>query len=93
MYATFRYYGGNTEIADALVEHQDDVKRIVNGIDGFKAYYLIKTGDSTVSLTVYEDESGAEESNRAAAAWVGENLPDMAGAAPQISAGEVVLSA
>jgi hypothetical protein len=44
-------------------------------------------------VSVYESESGAEESNRAAAAWIQENLPDLSVSAPQVSAGEVVISA
>jgi hypothetical protein len=44
------------------------------------------------SVSVYDDQSGAEESNRAAADWIRENLPRMAIDPPQISAGEVVIS-
>ncbi len=45
-----------------------------------------------MSISVYDDESGAEESNRAAAAWIRENLPDVSGSSPQVSAGEVVIA-
>ena len=93
MYASVRVYSGSSELADALVARQDDVKRIVSEIAGFKAYYLLRTADGAASVSVYENESGAEESNRAAAAWVGENLPDLAVGPPQVSAGEVVISA
>ena len=94
MYATMRYYHQNSELADALVENQGEVKRIIGGIDGFEAYYLIRTGDgSTVSITVFESQAGAEESNRVAAQWLGENVPDLAVSPPMISAGEVLISA
>jgi quercetin dioxygenase-like cupin family protein len=43
------------------------------------------------SVSVYENEAGAEASNDAAAAWLGENLPNLAGAAPQVWAAEVVI--
>jgi hypothetical protein len=91
MYATVRTYAGNRELADALVENESEVKRIISGIDGFKAYYLIRTADGAASVSVYENEAGAEASNKAAAAWLGENLPNLAVAAPQVSAGEVVI--
>ena len=94
MYATMRYYHGNSALADALVENQDEVKRVIGGIDGFQAYYLIRIADgSTVSITVFENQSGAEESNRVAAEWLGENLPDLAASPPMVSAGEVLISA
>jgi hypothetical protein len=91
MYATVRVYSGSPALADALVENQDEVKRIIQGIDGFKAYYLVKTADGAASVSVHENQSGAEESNQAAAGWLRENLPDLSVSAPQVSAEEVVI--
>jgi heme-degrading monooxygenase HmoA len=91
VYATIRNYAGNAGLADALVEHEDEVRSIVSGIDGFKAYYLLKTSDGAASISVFDDESGASESTRAAGEWVAENLPDHAGTPPQVTAGEVVI--
>jgi hypothetical protein len=92
MHATVRIYSGATDLADALVERKDDVKQIISEIDGFKAYYLVRTSDGATSISVYDNEAGAEQSNRVAAAWVAENLPDLRITAPQISAGEVAIS-
>ncbi len=93
MYATVRTYSGGPELADALVSNAADVKSLVSGIDGFKAYYLVRTADGTVSISVYDNEAGANESNSAAANWIRENLPELGGSAPQVSAGEVLISA
>jgi len=93
MHATVRNYAGVEGIADALVEHEDEVKRLITAIDGFQAYYLIKTSDGAISISVYDDQSGAEESTRQAGAWVRENLPDLATSSPQVSVGEVVIQA
>jgi heme-degrading monooxygenase HmoA len=93
MYATVRTYAANPELADALVSNEADVKSLISGIDGFKAYYLIRTADGAVSISVYDNEAGANESTSAAAKWIGENLPEIGGSAPQVSAGEVVISA
>ncbi len=68
-------------------------RHLISGIDGFKAYYLVRTGDGAVSVSVYEDEAGADASTAAAAAFIRENLPGLSVAAPQVSAGEVVLDA
>jgi hypothetical protein len=89
MYASIRTYAGNPGLADTLAEHEDDIRQVIGGINGFKAYYLVKGGDATSSVSVFEDQAGAEESNRAAAAWLAENLPDLGVAAPQVTAGEV----
>jgi hypothetical protein len=93
MYATVRTYSAGAELADALVRHEADIKSLISGIDGFKAYYLVRTAEGTVSISVYENEAGASESNSAAANWIRENLPEVGGSTPQVWAGEVVISA
>jgi heme-degrading monooxygenase HmoA len=93
MYATVRKYS-DTGLADALEAAQADIKKLISEIDGFRAYYLIRTTDGgSVSVSVYDDEAGAEESNNLARKWIGENLPDLQVSAPEISAGEVIISA
>ena len=93
MYGTVRTYSDSPELADALVRNEGDVKNLISGIDGFKAYYLVRTAEGAVSISVYEDEAGATESTSLAANWIRENLPDLGGSTPQVFAGEVVLSA
>jgi hypothetical protein len=61
-------------------------------VEGFRAYYVIRTDHGAVSISVYDDRSGAEESNRQAADWVRENLSDLSVGPPQITAGEVAIS-
>jgi hypothetical protein len=93
MYAVVRTYRAGAEIADVLIGNAADVKRVMSAIEGFKAYYLVRTAEGAVSFSVYEDAAGAEESTRAAASWIRENLPTIAGVSPQVSGGEVVVSA
>lgn len=93
MYATVRSYAGSGNLVEALVENESSVRELISGIDGFRAYYLIRTDDGgAVSVSVYDDQAGREESNRVAAAWIRENLPDLAVGPPQVSAGEVVIA-
>lgn len=92
MYATIRAYSGNSELADALVEHEDDVRRVIGEIDGFRAYYVLRLGEGTTTVSVFDSEAAVAESSQAAAAWVAENVPDMVGATPYVTAGEVVLN-
>jgi hypothetical protein len=91
MYATIRNYPGNTGLADALVENESEVKRIISEIGGFEGYFLVRTDSGTASFSLYQDKRGADESNEAAATWLKDNLPELAGASPQVSEGEVVI--
>jgi hypothetical protein len=93
MYAVVRSYRARPERADVLISHATDVERVLRAIDGFKAYYLVRTAEGAVSFSVYESEAGAEESNRTAADWIREHLPAIAGVAPDTTGGKVVVSA
>jgi hypothetical protein len=92
MYATIRRYVGNSTLADQLAERSDEVKALIEPIDGFRAYYLVRAADGAASITVCDDQAGVEESNRRAAEWLGQNMPEIATAPPEISAGDVVIS-
>ena len=91
MYGVIRRYVGNQQIADAISGRGDEVKSIVQEIPGFVAYYIIQANDGAASVTIYEDRTGVEESNRRVAQWVRDNLPDAATMPPEISEGEVVV--
>ena len=91
MYATVRAYSGSTQLADALVSHEADVKSLISGIVGFKAYYLLQLAEGTSTISIFEDQAGADESSRVAAAWLAENLPDLNVAAPYVTAGNVLV--
>jgi heme-degrading monooxygenase HmoA len=93
MFATIRVYAGSTDLVDALVEREDDVKRLITEIDGFRAYYLVRTADGgAASVSVYETHAGTAASDGAARNWIAENLPDLHVAPPQVSAGDVVIT-
>jgi len=49
--------------------------------------------DATVSITLYDDEAGTEESARVAASWISDNMPDLAASPPMVSSGTMTLSA
>jgi heme-degrading monooxygenase HmoA len=93
MYAMVRTYSVAPGLAEQLVGHADEVKSLIGGIDGFQAYYLIRTDGGAVSVSVYDSQAGAEESARAAAGFLADVLGDLNVGAPEISAGEVVLQA
>ena len=60
-------------------------------VDGFVAYYLIRTAGGGASISVFENEAGTTESTKQAAAFIKENLPDVAAGPPQIIEGQTVI--
>jgi hypothetical protein len=93
MFASVRRYVGQTALADELGRRKDEVISVVSEAPGFQAYYLIKAGNDTVTVTVCDDESGAQRSNELAANWLREHAAEVPASAPEISAGEVLVSA
>jgi hypothetical protein len=63
---------------------------ILKDTPGFLAYYALDSGGGMVtSVSVFEDQAGAEESNRKATDWVGHNLASLVQNPPEIITGEV----
>jgi hypothetical protein len=91
MYATIRTYSGGG-LADALVEREEEVRGVISSLDGFRSYLAVRTGGGTTTVSVFDDEAGAEASTKAAAAWIAENLPDASFGTPQVTTGEVAVS-
>ena len=93
MHATMRYYPGNTELSERVAGREDEIRSVMGEVAGFRAYYLVRLDDATVSFTVCDDAAGTEESTRVAAEWLRENMPDLATAEPMVSSGAVTISA
>jgi actin-like ATPase involved in cell morphogenesis len=63
---------------------------IIKDADGFLAYYALNAGAGEIAtVSVFEDQAGAEESIRMAADWIRQNLAALLPDAPEITAGEV----
>jgi hypothetical protein len=55
---------------------------------------MVKTGPaSAASITVYNDQAGAEASNQAARDYIAANLAHLSISAPEVHGGEVAMSA
>jgi hypothetical protein len=93
MHVTVRYYAGNQDLVDALVENESEINRIITEIDGFSAYYLVRTGEGdAMSVSVFDSAAGGDQSVQVARDWIAENLPDMEINPPQVLAGDAVLT-
>ncbi len=91
MHATVRRYEGVTDPREAGRLVNEGFVPLISQVPGFVAYYWIDAGGGVmVSTSVFEDQAGAEESNRRAADYVRENLAPLLPNPPQITAGQVV---
>lgn len=63
---------------------------IISKVPGFIAYYAIKKGDGWVSVSIFKDKAGAEESNKMAPEWVKQHAEGLV-VGPEITAGETVI--
>jgi hypothetical protein len=91
MYAAIRTY--TTSDADEVSRRASQgFVPIVSGTPGFVAYYIVDGGDGNVaSVSVFEEQAGADESTRRAAEWVADNLAELVEGGPQVLAGEVTV--
>jgi hypothetical protein len=91
MHVVIRHYKGSAKLIDELVGRRQDVEELIRGVDGFVAYYLIKTADGGASISVFETDAGTTESVKRAAAYIKENLDGVAAGPPEIIEGKAVI--
>lgn len=97
MYSSIRRYTTNPKDAAAIIDliKQGNIEKRIGALPGFIAYYIVNCGDGTLlTINVFDDQADAEQSNAIAAEWVKEYvLPKYSLSPPEITVGEVVLSA
>ena len=64
---------------------------IVTQVPGFRQYFLVETGEGVISISVFDDQAGAEESTAQAADWVEQNLTGFFTGPPTVTTGTVWL--
>jgi hypothetical protein len=64
---------------------------IVSDVPGFVEYYLVETADGALSISVFTDQAGAEESTKRAADWVAGALAGFFAGPPTVTTGTVRL--
>jgi hypothetical protein len=65
---------------------------IVSSVPGFVAYYLVNIGEDTMmTVSIFQDKAGAEESGNRAADWVKADLAPLMAGPLEIMVGEVAV--
>ena len=91
MYATIRMYEGVTDSSELGRRVNEGFVPIISEMPGFVDYYFVDAGGGVmISLSVFEDQAGAEESNSRAVDWVQQNVDSLIPNPPQVTDGEVV---
>jgi len=92
MFSVMRYYQGQSELAAELKKNGKEVEKVIAGVPGFVAYYLIQNPDGVTSITLCETRKGCEDSSKLAAEWLTKNVPKLKINPPRIILGEVPLT-
>jgi hypothetical protein len=91
MYAMVRRYEGVTDPGEAGRRVNEGFVPLISKVPGFVAYYWVDAGGGVmISTSIFENQSGAEESTKRAADYVREKMASLLPKPPQITAGEVV---
>jgi len=91
--AAVRRYS-TSDIDSLVTKVEDEFVEKVKGVDGFVGYYVIDGDDGTVaSVTVGDTAQAVAESVRLAAAWVRDSVADIVEGEPEVTVGEVRVSA
>jgi hypothetical protein len=95
MHAVVRTYTGKgaKELFDILEQRKTEVEKIMRSVKGFQNYTLVRTADGGLSISVFQDKAGTDESSQKAADWVRQNASASGVGAPQVSQGSVIFQA
>src|SRR5262245_49043871 len=89
VYASVRRYAIDGSAEEVVRRVREGFVPVIRQARGFVAYYVVDDGDGNVaSVSIFQDQAGAEESNRTASDWVRAHLAALVPNRPEITAGE-----
>jgi hypothetical protein len=92
MFAVIRRYHTDPDSVDEVARRvNEEFVDIISDMPGFVAYFALNAGQGEIgSVSVFEDQQSAEESNTRAEEWVRQSVGDLLPTPPDYAAGEVV---
>lgn len=89
MHTVIRRYHGVQNAGEVARRAIEEFAPQLRDQPGFQGYWVIDAGDGVVAtISIFESEETAEESNAASASWVQENMPQLVPNPPQVIAGD-----
>jgi len=90
MYVSIRRYQ-TTSVEEVARRAQQGFVPIMRQAPGYIAYYAVDAGESFIaSISIFETQAQAEDSNRMAAEWVRQNIVELMAEPPELTAGPVI---
>jgi Antibiotic biosynthesis monooxygenase len=92
MYAAIRRYHTDPDSVDEIAGRvNEEFVDMINDMPGFVTYFVLNTGQGEIgSVSVFEDQQSAEESNSQAEEWVRQNLSELLPTPPNFAAVQVI---
>jgi hypothetical protein len=88
MHTVIRRYEGAADSSEVARRAVEEFGPMLRDRPGFQGYYVVDAGDGVLAtISVFETEEAALDTIPAAAAWVRENIPELADIPPQVTAG------
>ena len=91
MHVVLRQYTVDSNATEDIVRRaREDFVPLISSAPGFVSYTIVDAGtDGLLTVSIFEDRAGAEESVRMAATWVRESLASLLPNPPQVTIGAV----
>lgn len=91
MHASIRRYKVDSKsVGEVFRQANAGFVPTISKVPGFVGYYGLDAGNGVlVTISLFNDQTGAKESERAAAEWVGKNVSHLLQTPPEITTGEV----
>jgi quinol monooxygenase YgiN len=94
MFAAIRYYHTDPDSIDEVIRRtREGFVPVIKDTPGFVSYLIlipVEREGEFVSVSVFEDEQSAQESNEKAEDWVRQNLSELV-LPPELAAGQIVV--
>ena len=93
MHAAIRQYQVDPGSVDEITRGVNEgLLPIIKEVYGFQAYYALDAGGGRLAtISVFDDQAGAEESTRMAADWIRQNMASLVPDPPEVLEGDVVV--
>ena len=92
MHTMLRIYAGTPGAGPRCAAKREAIEKVMRTVSGFAGFRLLATADGMATVTICETQAGCDESAKVAAAFIRENLPDLAPNPPQVLCGESLIS-
>lgn len=93
MYGVVRRYQGDAATLQDFAQRIQGVVPEVQQVQGFVSYNVVVAGDTLVSMSIYQDKTGADRSTEIARQYALERWSDLKLNPPAITGGDVPVHA